>query len=292
MRQDVAVGVLPLVRLKSLLFGDFVVSMPYLTYGGVVADDRETETSLIDAAAAIGKRLGVSHVELRHTSDVIDFPRRTEKVAMQLTLCGDSEELWGKLGSKRRAQIKRPQKEGAQIQVGGVELLQDFHTIFATKYRDLGVPVYPLSWFSAVFEEFEEHARIFVARIDEQAIAASIVLGYNQMLEVPWAASLRSADRLGINMFLYWEMLKYAEESGFQTFDFGRSTKDSGTWRFKKQWGAEPVQLYWHYWLKAGGEIPQLNTANPKYEVAVSMWRKMPLWATKLIGPRLVRNLP
>ena len=93
-------------------------------------------------------------------------------------------------------------------------------------------------------------------------------------------------------MFLYWEMLKFAEDNGYQIFDFGRSTVDSGTWRFKKQWGTEPVQLYWHYWMRDGGTGPQLNASNPKYKMAVSAWRHLPIWATRLIGPAIVKNLP
>ncbi len=285
-------GVLPLVRLKSVFFGDFIVSMPYVNYGGVLADDAESEAGLVDRAAALGEELGLSHIELRHTSDTVDLPKRTEKVAMHLELCGDAEDLWKRLGAKRRSQIKRPLREGATMDIGGVELLEDFYSVFAVKYRDLGVPVYPLRWFRAVLEQLPDQARVFVARIKDQPVASSIVLGFNDTLEVPWASSLRSADRFGINMYLYWEMLQYAEGNGYKIFDFGRSTKDSGTLRFKKQWGAVPVQLYWHYWMRNSEEIPRLNAANPKYRAAVSAWRVLPVWVTKLIGPTIVKNLP
>src|SRR5690606_23532319 len=147
-------------------------------------------------------------------------------------------------------------------------------------------------WFRGVLERFADAARVFVVRVDGHAVAASIVLGWRERLEVPWAASLRAADRYGVNMFLYWSMLKYAEEAGYRVFDFGRSTRDSGTFRFKKQWGAEPVQLCWHYWMRDGGEPPQLNAHNPRYRAAVAMWRRLPVWAANVLGPRLVKNLP
>lgn len=286
------VGVLPLVRLKSRLFGDFLVSLPYVTYGGVLADDAAGADCLLDAAARLATDLGVSHMELRHLGDWADLPKRTDKVSMQLRLTGDSETLWQKLGSKCRAQVKRPLREGAACEDGGAELIDAFYSVFAVKYRDLGVPVYPEAWFRGVLERFPEEARVFVVRVAGAPVAASIVVGHGGTLEVPWAASLRSADRYGVNMLLYWSMLKHAEEQGYQVFDFGRSTKDSGTWRFKKQWGAEPVQLYWHYWMRDGGEPPQLNAHNPKYQAAVALWRRLPVWAANALGPRLVKNLP
>ncbi len=285
-------GILPLVRLKSLAFGDFLVSLPYVSYGGVVADDEDVARRLLDSATELASRLGVEHMELRHTADVADLPKRTEKVSMHLALCGDSEERWKKLGAKRRSQIKRPLREGAESEMGGAELVGDFYRVFALKYRDLGVPVYPQKWFRAILERLPDITRVFVVRIDGAPVAASIVIGFNDVLEVPWASSLRSADRFGVNMYLYWCMLKYAEDEGYRIFDFGRSTVDSGTWRFKRQWGAEPVQLYWHYWLRDRDDIPKLNADNPKYQAAVSLWRRLPLWMTTRIGPQIVKNLP
>ena len=285
-------GVLPLVRLKSWTFGDFLVSLPYVTYGGVVADDAASAALLLDASARLASDLGVSHVELRHVDDDVDLPKRTDKVSMHLRLTGDADVLWQQLGSKLRAQVKRPLKQGAACETGGAELVDEFYGVFSVKYRDLGVPVYPRAWFRGVLERFPDESRVFVVRVDGQAVAASIVLGWSERLEVPWAASLRAADRYGVNMFLYWNMLKHAEEAGYRVFDFGRSTRDSGTFRFKKQWGAEPVQLYWHYWMRDGGEPPQLNAHNPKYQAAVAMWRRLPVWAANVLGPKLVKNLP
>jgi FemAB-related protein (PEP-CTERM system-associated) len=285
-------GVLPLVRLKSFAFGDFLVSLPYVSYGGVLADNDATSELLIGHACDLGRSLGVAHVELRHVQNCSELPSRTDKVSMHLPLTGDSDVLWKKLGAKRRAQINRPLKEGAECTVGGEQLVEDFYAVFSLKYRDLGVPVYPLGWFRALLQAFPGMMRVFVVRVGGQPVAASIVIGFNGRLEVPWASSLRAADRYGVNMYLYWNMLKHAEDEGFSVFDFGRSTEGSGTYRFKKQWGAEPVQLYWHYWLRNNGELPQLNPANPKYQAAVAVWRKLPLWMTNRLGPRIVRNLP
>ena len=94
------------------------------------------------------------------------------------------------------------------------------------------------------------------------------------------------------NMFLYWNVLKYACENNYRVFDFGRSTVGEGTYRFKEQWGAKPVQLYWHFWMKNGGPLPELNPKNPKYRIAIKIWQKLPVGLTRLIGPRVVKNIP
>ena len=93
-------------------------------------------------------------------------------------------------------------------------------------------------------------------------------------------------------MLLYWEALKHAIEQGGRRFDFGRSTTDSGTYRFKRQWGAQPTQLYWHYWLPRSAALPALNPDNPKYRLAIRLWQRLPLAVANRLGPRIVRYLP
>lgn len=285
-------GVLPLVRLRSLAFGDFLVSMPYVNYGGILADNAEVERELLGTAERLGHDLGVDHIELRHTHTIAGWRQRSDKVSMHLKLTGNSDDLWKQLGAKRRSQIKRPLREGIECEVGGPERLPEFYSVFAKKYRDLGIPVYPLRWFRTVMEALPEEARVFVATLGEETVAASLTIGHRGTLEVPWAASLRSADRLGVNMFLYWKMLEFAEIERYEVFDFGRCTSGSGTWRFKKQWGAKEVPLYWHYWMSGSSELPGLNADNPKFRAAVSLWRRLPLWAANTIGPQIVKNLP
>jgi FemAB-related protein (PEP-CTERM system-associated) len=288
------IGVLPLVQLRSRLFGNFLVSLPYLNYGGVLAADAQTRQLLAGAAEALGRELGASHVELRHTAASLDgWPTRTDKVSMRRTLPGSAATLNKQLGSSLRSQIRRPLKAGASAAHGGAELLDEFYAVFAENMRDLGTPVYPRSLFAAVLREFPQRARICVIRIGARPVAAGFTIGHRGMLEIPWASSLREFNPLSVNMLLYAQLLEQAIADGYTVFDFGRSTVDSGTYRFKRQWGAEPVQLHWHYWLRDGrAEPPRLNPDNPRYRAAISAWQHLPLGLANRLGPMIVRNLP
>jgi FemAB-related protein (PEP-CTERM system-associated) len=285
-------GVLPMIRLRSALFGDFLVSMPYFNYGGVLADDANVAQALLDEAASQARALGVTHLELRHTAQMADWPVRTDKITMERRLPGSADELSKQLGSKLRSQIKRPVREGAVGVNGGAELLDEFYAVFARNMRDLGTPVYARRFFAEILARFPQAARVFVVRLKGKAVAAGFTLGGGGRLEIPWASSLREANAVGVNMLLYWNILEYACGAGYEVFDFGRSTADSGTYRFKQQWGAEPRQLYWHYWLRDGGAPPMMNPHNPKYRLAVAVWQRLPLAVANRLGPPLVRNLP
>lgn len=291
-RTDV-LGVLPLARLRSRLFGDFLVSLPFFNYGGVLAASERARRALTEAAAALGRSLGVRHVELRHRAGVeLEWPAREDKVALSLALPGDEDALFKSFTSKLRAQIRRPQKVGATARTGGIELLDDFYRVFATNMRDLGTPVYARRFFAAVMERFAGEARIFVVDLGGRPVAASLTLTHRGTMEVPWASSLREANKDGVNMLLYWAMLQAAVEQQCARFDFGRSTADSGTYRFKLQWGAQPEALRWHYWLASGGELPQINPDNPKYAAAIAVWKRLPLPVANVLGPHVVKFLP
>ncbi len=287
------VGILPLVQLKSLLFGNFIVSMPYFNYGGIVADSGEITDLLINAAQALRKQLGCSHIELRFDKEQsFDLPVSTDKITMLLDLPDDPDELWQALGSKLRAQVKRPIREGVEFLVGGDELLNDFYSVFSTNMRDLGTPVYSKQFFKEMLNTFGENTFVAVVKLNGEAVSAGFLIGNNGKLEIPWASTLRKVNRIGVNMFLYWNVLKAAIEKDFKVFDFGRSSKDAGTLKFKKQWGGFEKQLYWYYDLPAGEPLPGLNIKNKKFGAAISVWKKLPVKVSNLIGPQIVKNLP
>ncbi len=286
-------GVLPAVRLKSRLFGDYLVSMPYFNYGGVLADDPDVAKRLLDAAAAFAADAGLDHFEARHTAPQrSDWPHRDDKVCMHLSLPADEDALFKGLGSKVRSQIKRPVREGAEARDGGAELLDDFYAVFSRNMRDLGTPVYARRFFAQMLSAWPQDTRIVVVHIGTTPVAAAFLIGWRGRLEIPWASSLREYNRASVNMLLYAEVLRYAIRGGYEVFDFGRSTVDAGTYRFKKQWGARPVPLCWEYWLAPGNAVPELRPDSPRFRLAVAAWKKLPLMVANWLGPGIVKNLP
>jgi FemAB-related protein (PEP-CTERM system-associated) len=290
---EICAGV-PLVHLRSRLFGNFLVSMPYVNYGGILTAADVSVEPLLQPALQLGRELGAQHMELRHlTHHYPGLPVSTEKVSMWLSLPDTADGLLARFKSKLRSQIRKGEKNGLEVRVGRTELLDDFYMVFARNMRDLGTPVYSRTFFRLILDAFPDTARIVLVT-DQQgrSLAGGFLLGYRRRLEIPWASSLREFNHLQTNMWLYWQCLKYACGHGYQVFDFGRSTMDSPTFHFKAQWGAEPVQHFWHYQLAAGRDMPQLNPHNPKFRWAIALWQRLPLPVTRWLGPSIVKHLP
>lgn len=287
------VGVLPLVQLRSRLFGNFLVSLPYFNYGGVLADHAEVADRLIEIAATRRKELGAGHVELRFSQDTgSGRPQRTDKVTFWLPLPNDPNDLWHSFPPKLRAQIRRGERGLTELVVGGEELLDEFYRVFSINMRDLGTPVYGRVFFRNLLRALGGQAWLVIARVNGQAVGCAFLTGYRNRMEIPWASTLRSHSHTAVNMILYWRILQFAMDKGYEIFDFGRCSEDAGTYRFKQQWGAQPLRLYWEYILPTEVRLPALNPGNPKFRLLIAAWKRLPVWLANRIGPRIVRVLP
>ena len=247
-------GVLPLIEINSRLFGRSLTSMPFLNYGGVLADDQEVARALLDAAAAAGRERQSRHVELRHVRRQFpDLPCREHKVSMHLTL---AEGIWDRLDRKVRNQVRKAEKSGLTVSRGGAELVPDFYAVFARNMRDLGTPVYARRFFEIILRAFPDRVRIVVVRLKGEAVAAGLTYRTGSTVEVPWASSIREFNPLCPNHLLYWHVIESGIADGCTRLDFGRSTPNEGTFHFKAQWGAAPVPLCWEYVLLGESSLP------------------------------------
>lgn len=292
-RDGALVGVLPLVLVRSRVFGRSVISMPFLNYGGVLADDATVAAALFDAATDIARRFGASHVEFRHRTRIRpDLPCRQHKLAMQRPLPPTSEELWAAVDRKVRNQVRKAQKSGLEVRSGAHELVDEFYGVFARNMRDLGTPVYPRTLFRETLDAFADAARVYVIRHGSTCIAGGVVLRFEDTVVNPWASSLREFRPLCANMLLYWSMLEDAVRGGATSFDFGRSSPGGGTHQFKLQWGAVEQPLCWEYVLLTRREAPDQGPSSGRFDAAIAVWRRLPVGLANVLGPLVARHLP
>jgi FemAB-related protein (PEP-CTERM system-associated) len=301
---DEIVGALPLAFVRSLLFGRYLVGLPYLSTGGVRASDGAVASALLDRAMQLADELNVRHLELRHEAAIAHERLTgvmTSKVHMRLPLPDTAERLWAELKAKVRNQIRKAEQHPFEVCWGRQDLLPEFYDVFSRNMRDLGTPVYGRRLFREVLGSFVDEAELCVVRLEGQPVAAALLLHGAGVTEVPSASSLRAFNNTNANMLMYWHLLCRAIERGpiergtlergQRVFDFGRSSEDSGTCRFKRQWGAEPEPAAWQYYVRRG-EMNQMRPDSGKYDRLIRVWSRLPLLATRLLGPAIVRGIP
>jgi FemAB-related protein (PEP-CTERM system-associated) len=300
-REGAICGVLPLFRFRAPLVTRRVVSLPFCDLGGVLADDAGIERALIDAAARSCRRWRASGLTLRNaraaSCESELAPRRLagNKVRMLLDLPDSAEALMKSFPSKLRSQVRKASKNGLAFAWGDGTRVDDFYRIFGRNMRDLGSPVHARRLFHEVLRHFGADARVGLIQLDGLAVAGGFLLSVGPKVCVPWASSLREYNHLSPNMLLYWSLLEHASNGPYTLFDFGRSSLDEGTYRFKKQWGARPVPLHWiELSCRPGGSGPARDVAEDgaggpgrARRWAERVWQHLPVPVANLVGPRL-----
>jgi len=285
-------GGLPLTFFSSKLFGKFAISIPYVNYGGVVTHYLDIAQKLIEFAQDIRANENLSHIEIRTMQAGLAKNSLDKKVSMVLTLPATNGELEKNLGTKLRAQYRKAENYAPSVKFGTLELLDDFYNVFARNMRDLGTPVYSKTWFKNILMEGTIKSTLIVVYMENKPVSTGFLVGSHDTLEIPWASTIQSANTKNANMWMYRQILSFAINEKYKYFDFGRSTLGAGTYKFKKQWGALAYTHHWYYVLPEGESKPELNPDNPKYKLVIFLWKLMPVWLTKIIGPHIIKHIP
>lgn len=283
-------GLLQLVRLKSPVFGHYLVSLPYVNYGGPLGDD-EAVRALCDFADGQAKRDGVKLLEMRSARELpVDLPVSNRKVTVVLPLEGGAEAVFGRFKAKLRSQIRRPAKEGVTIQMGR-DQVGAFFEVFSRHMRDLGTPTQPRAFFQAIADAFGDDAWFATAWLQGRPIACGAGFRYGNEFEITWASSLREYNKASANMGLYWALIERAANEGLTRFNFGRCTPGSATHTFKLQWGGVDEPLWW-YNGRGSGAAGTPSPDSAKFRLAVKVWQQLPQAVTDYVGPLVVRGIP
>jgi len=285
-------GALPLVRVKSMLFGHFLVSMPFVNYGGPIGTP-DAVANLADHAARLAADDGADLLELRARHDLcLELPVSHRKITVVLDLPkGDPEPLWKGFKPKLRSQIRRPRKEGVEVRFG-TDQIKPFFDVFSRHMRDLGTPTQPISLFESIGDEFQDDVWCACAYLAEKPIAAGLGFRWGNEVEMTWASALREYNRLAPNMLLYWSFMEKAVEESVELFNFGRCSPGAGTHKFKLQWGSREEPLWWYQGYQDDGGSGTPSPDDSKYSWGPRVWKRLPMPVANLFGPRVVRFIP
>ena len=284
------VGVLPLVRVRSVVFGHYLVSMPFLNYGGPIGTDPGIR-ALVDEAIELARRDKVKLLEMRSSIPIgIELPVSHRKITVLLDLPRTSQALLKSFRPKLRSQIRRPQKEGISVAFGGAQV-EPFYAVFSRHMRDLGTPTQSLTFFREIVNQFPDDCWFACAYLGGHPVAGGCGFRFGDEFEMTWASSLREYNRESPNMLLYWAFMERAIGEGVSQFNFGRCTPGTGTHRFKMQWGGREQALWW-YRLAASSAVTTPSPDDGAFRWGPRIWRRLPASIATAFGPSIVRYIP
>jgi FemAB-related protein (PEP-CTERM system-associated) len=281
-------GVLPLFEKRRRGRPGVLFSPP----GGLLAADAEAAGALLVAATDALARERAEYVELRDQhARWPDLATSTEHCTHVLPLAADADAQWQAFDAKLRNQIRKAQRASFTVH-WGPKHVGAFCKVMLENMRDLGTPMRGERWFRDALDALGERAALLViARAGEPVGAMFLALHRNSAMDL-WASSLRRHFEHCPNQMLYWEAIREAIRRGLDAFDFGRSQWNTGTYRFKQQWGARAVPLYYQYLLRGTSEMPSFADQQHRMRFAVLLWKWLPLPLARLLGEPIRRRFP
>lgn len=284
-------GVLPLAHVKSLLFGNALVSLPFAVYAGVAATMPEAATALESAAQNLASELNVEHLEFRNLAPRhSEWPTQDLYVTFRKEILPDVEANMLAIPRKQRAMVRKGVNNGL---ISEIDRTSDrFFSLFADNVHRHGTPTLPKRYFDALLRTFGDDCEVMTVTSPDGKLLSSVLSFYFRDEVLPYYAGDDEAARhFAANDFKYWELMRRSCERGLKVFDYGRSKTGTGPYAFKKNWGFEPQALHYEYCLYKRDSIPQNNPSNAKYKLFIEAWRRMPIGLANMIGPHIVRNL-
>lgn len=284
-------GVLPLAHIKSRLFGNSLIALPFAVYGGVAAATPEAAAALEQEAQSLARQLDVDHLEFRNINPRhADWPTQDLYVTFRKEILPEVEANMLAIPRKQRAMVRKGINNGL---ISTVDRKSDrFFKLFADNVHRHGTPALPKRYFDALLQVFGDDCEILTVTTPEGKPLSSVLSFYFRDEVLPYYAGDDEAARnFAANDFKYWELMRRSCERGLKVFDYGRSKVGTGPYSFKKNWGFEPQALHYEYCLYKRDSIPQNNPNNAKYKLLIEAWRRMPIGLANLIGPHIVRNL-
>ena len=283
-------GVLPLAEINSYLFGHSLSSLPFCVYGGIAAVSEQAREALDQAAQTLASQLGVDYLEYRSLQmQHSDWPTKDLYVTFRREIYPEVEQNMQSIPRKQRAMVRKGIKAGLQ---GTIDQDTDrFFAAYSASVHRLGTPVFSKKYFRLLKKTFPDDCEILTITKDGRTICSVMSFYFRDEVLPYYGGGTSEARNLAGNDFMYWELMRLACERGYKVFDFGRSKRGTGSFDFKKNWGFEPQQLHYEYQLYQANTVPDHNPLNPKYQIFIKAWKKLPLTIANLIGPHIVKNL-
>jgi len=283
-------AVLPLARIKSPLFGHWLGSLPFCVYGGIAGEDAQARALLEQAALDLAHELGVEHLEYRNIdAQHPDWPGKALYVTFRKEISADDEENMQAIPRKQRAMVRKGIKFGLQSEIDSDT--ERFFAAYSASVHRLGTPVFSRKHFKVLAEVFGQDCEVLTITHNGQTVSSVMSFYFRDEVLPYYGGGNASARELAANDFMYWELMRRAAARGMRVFDFGRSKEGTGSYDFKKNWGFTPTPLHYEYQLLRGQDVPDTNPLNPRYQLMIKTWQRLPLWVANLIGPHIVRQL-
>lgn len=295
-QDDLAAGILVLTRVHHPIFGNYLATSPFGSHGGFAFSSVEARDALLGAAKSLADGLGVDYAVVRFVEERIVPPAPWVRNPIYSTyfidLPSDPEDLMKRFGHQHRKHTRQSLRKGFKIRFGSLELLDETFEALTLSMHELGSPYHAKLYLREMASLLGENLEFAVLRnADDSLVGSAVLIHHGSTATNLHANILRQYRTEYAGECLYWNILEHLIRRGTKVCDMGRSLNGSGNEAFKIKWRPRKVPLSYWYYVPGGGPIPELNQKSPRFQLAIRVWKLLPAFVVRSLGPRLINGL-
>lgn len=272
----ILIGFIPLSILR-----DKAISLPHFSYGGFCGIFHLSQSHIEKIIKSLSLRYSAGFM----IRDFKPYSKHifNDKVVYHLKLEKSRDDQFSAFNKKLRSQVRKAIKNDITVVSGNLE---DFYKVYTENmHYKHGSPHLSQEFFNNLLDLYSSgETKIFIAKFNEKVVGSCLMVGFHDFIEVCWAATSPRYNNLSPNMLLYWTMISYAVENKYRIFSFGRANRDSGSQRFKKQWGAIEIPLVW-------SSDKALDLSHSKLKFLTKIWRLTPSFLTNSLSTLITKYI-
>ena len=242
------VELLPVMEVSSRWTGRRGVSLPFTDHCPVLGSGSSAPKAMIEACIRQGRERGWRYFEYRGMTGDMDYHTPSLKFhAHTLNLERTEEHLFAGLQARERTYVRRAQEANVEVHFEtSPEAVRAFYRLHCQTRRKHGLPPQPFAFFENIQRQVlaKGMGRVAIARWQGRDVAANVCFDFGRRAIYKFGASDPHLPHLRCTHLLMWEVIRWYQNRGFESLDFGRtSLANQGLRQFKRGFGPEETEI-------------------------------------------------
>jgi len=305
--QNKVKAIWPFFLIKSKFFGNRLISQPFLDFGGPIGDINDV---IIKNIIEEKKKIKIKYIEIRLNTFSNNY-NKNEKILLNndfekelkihqfILELKNEKELWNKFHKHTRNDIRKAEKSDLELkEIKDKEELKKFYKLYLKSMKNFGSPQHPRKFFENLWEFlYPNMIKGINCYYKNKLIGSIIAYLFKDYIYIIYNVSDPKYRIYKPNDILYWTLIKWAIKNKYKYFDFGQVQIDAekeshayGLFKFKSKWLGKLYERPYFYY-------PEIKTKEEKkgrkdkYKKFIKIWKKLPLFIIKIIGPKICSQL-
>jgi hypothetical protein len=285
-------GILPLYRVKTSSRRNILMSVPYAVAGGIVADNKEAASALLNFAVDMSKKLSPCTITLKQYKVKMNGNLTTDDnyYNRELDMTEDINGIWDRIAETNRQYIEDAEKYNPGLEHPSVEVNIFFRLLLSHNHHR-GIPCVSKKWIEDLIT-FGMYS-IALMRHNNTVVAGTMIKEFKDTVSFPFTCIPDMSVKSRMFAYsLYWNLINKFAADGKRIFHSGRIPVTDEADDYRLGWGGTKHSYYYQYYPDNMTITEFSRKRGWKRDLFEKLWRRVPEPVAGALGPSIVKKFP